>query len=113
MDHGKPGNGGFHEKVAAVLVLLLLSAAVWADSLWVGTWVQRATGQGMTLAMTVEEVGGGWKFTYKLTGPNMPPMVITFATQLDGKTRRQWSTASRQAKPWQSERSIVGTMSGC
>jgi hypothetical protein len=73
------------KRIAVVLILLLLSATVWADSVWVGTWVQRATGQGMTLTMTVEEAGGGWKLTYKLTWPNTPPMAITFATQLDGK----------------------------
>jgi hypothetical protein len=35
--------------------------------------------------MTVEEVGGGWKLTYRVSGANMPPMLITCATQLDGK----------------------------
>ncbi len=73
------------KKVAVVLILLLFNATAWADNPWVGTWVQRDFGQGMSLTLTVEEAGSGLKFTYRVTGPNMPAITMIVATQLDGK----------------------------
>jgi len=36
--------------------------------------------------MTVEEVGSGWKLTYKIVGPDAPgPIYSTVLSQLDGK----------------------------
>jgi hypothetical protein len=75
------------KRLAVVLGLLSLSPTVWADPLWVGSWVQRDPGQGFRLTMTVEEVGNGMKFTYKLFGPNLPAAgnILIIQTQLDGK----------------------------
>ena len=72
-------------RIAVVLVLLGLSVTVRADSVWVGTWVQRQTGQGLALSMTLEEVGNSWKLTYKLTGPNTPTITINVLLPLDGR----------------------------
>ena len=43
-----------------------------ADSLWRGTWNLREPPQGGHLTMTVEEVGTGWKLTYKIVDANAP-----------------------------------------
>lgn len=71
--------------MAFVVCLLSLSSMVWAESLWIGTWVLRDPPQGGHLTMAVEEVGTGWKLTYKLVGPNAPSGSSTVLTQLDGK----------------------------
>jgi len=72
--------------MAFVVCLLSLSSMVGADSLWSGTWVLREPPQGGSLTMTVEEVGSGWKLTYKLVGPDAPGTIYsTVLTQLDGK----------------------------
>jgi len=72
--------------VAFVVCLLSLSSMVGADSLWSGTWVLREPPQGGRLTMTVEEVGSGWKLTYKIVGPDAPgPIYSTVLTPLDGK----------------------------
>jgi hypothetical protein len=69
-------------RIAVFVGLLSLSAAVWADSPWIGTWVQR---HGV-LTMTVEETGNGLKFTYKVVGPTAPAgNLMTIVSQLDGK----------------------------
>jgi hypothetical protein len=73
--------------IAVILGLLCLSPTVWADPLWVGSWVQRDPGQGFRLTMTVEEVGNGLKFTYEFFDPNLPATgtILIIQTQLDGK----------------------------
>lgn len=72
--------------MAFVVCLLSLSSIVGAESLWGGTGVLREPQQGGRLAMTVEEVGSGWKFPYKIVGPDAPgPIYSTVLTQLDAK----------------------------
>ena len=72
--------------MAFVVCLLSLSSLVGAESLWSGTWVLREPPQGGRLTMTVEEVGSGWKLTYKLVGPAAPGTIVsTVLTPLDGK----------------------------
>lgn len=79
------------KRMAFVVCLLLsLSSAAWADSLWKGTWVQREPQKEGHLMMTVEEVGTGWKITYKMAGQDAPgSFVSTVLTQLDGKPSGQ------------------------
>jgi hypothetical protein len=50
---------------------------VGADSLLSGTWVFREPPQGGHLTMTVEEVGSGWKLTYKIVGPEAPGTIYS------------------------------------
>ncbi len=72
--------------MAFVVCLLSLSSIVGGENLWSGTWVLREPPQGGRLTMTVEEVGSGWKLTYKIVGPDAPgPIYSTVLTQLDGK----------------------------
>jgi len=72
--------------MAFVVCLLSLSSTVGADNLWSGTWVLREPPKGGRLTMTVEEVGSGWKLTYKLVGPDAPGTIVsTVLTLLDGK----------------------------
>ena len=69
-----------------VVCLFSLSSMVGADSLWSGTWVVREPPQGGRITMTVEEVGTGWKLTYKVVSPDAPgSLVSTLLTPLDGK----------------------------
>jgi hypothetical protein len=71
------------KRIAVVVGLLSLSATVWADSPWVGTWVQRKPG---ILTMIVEETGNALKFSYKIVGPGAPAdPIMTIQSQLDGK----------------------------
>lgn len=74
-------------RMALVVCLLCsLSFAAWADSLWNGTWVLREAHPGGQLTMNVEEVGTGWKVTYKVVGPGAPGASDSFLmTPLDGK----------------------------
>ena len=73
-------------RVAFVVCLLSLSSMVGADSLWSRTWVLREPPQGGHLTITVEEVGSGWKLTYKIVGPEAPGTIYSrVLTQLDGK----------------------------
>ena len=73
-------------RLAFVLCLLSLNSMVGADSLWSGTWGSREPPQGGHLTMTVEEVGSGWKLTYKIVGPEAPGTIYSrVLTQLDGK----------------------------
>ena len=71
--------------MAFVICLLSLSSLVGAESLWSGTWVLRDPPQGGHLTMTVEEVGTGWKLTYKIAGQAPGSPVSTVLTPLDGK----------------------------
>jgi hypothetical protein len=69
-----------------VVCLFSLNSMVGADSLWSGTWVVREPPQGGRITMTVEEVGTGWKLTYKVVSPGAPGSIVsTVLTQLDGK----------------------------
>lgn len=71
--------------MAFVVCLLSLSSLVGADSLWSGTWVLREPPQAGRLTMTVEEVGTGWKLTYKVVGPSAPGSTVsTVLTPLNG-----------------------------
>lgn len=77
-------------RMAFVVCLLSLSSLAWADSLWSGTWVQREPQKEGHLMMTVEEVGTGWKITYKMADQDAPgSFVSTVLTQLDGKDAPQ------------------------
>ena len=72
--------------LAFVVCLLSLSSLVRAESLWSGTWVLRENPPGGQLTMTVEEVGTGWKLTYKVVGPTAAASTVsTVLTPLDGK----------------------------
>jgi hypothetical protein len=71
-------------RLAFVVCLLSLSSLVGAESLWSGTWVLREPPQGSHLTMTLEEVGTGWKLTYKIAGQAPGSPVSTVLTQLDG-----------------------------
>ena len=67
--------------LAVVVCLLSLSPLVQADSLPIGTWVQR---DGV-LTMTVEETGNGVQFTYKLVGPDgSASTIMSILSRLDG-----------------------------
>jgi len=69
-----------------VVCLLSLSSLVGAESLWSGTWVLRENPSGGQLTMKVEEVGTGWKLTYKVVAPTaVASTVSTVLTPLDGK----------------------------
>ena len=74
-------------RIALVVCFLGLSHIVQADSLPVGTWVQRrAPGQSASFTMTVEAAGNGRKLTYNLVGADAPAgALMTVLTQLDGK----------------------------
>ena len=72
-------------RMAFVICLLSLSSVAVADSLWNGTWVQREPQQEGRLMMTIEEVGTGWKVTYKIAGQALGSPVSTVLTPLDGK----------------------------
>jgi hypothetical protein len=75
----------FHGMVLVVW-LLSLSSMVGADSLWSGTWVLSENPPGGRLMMSVEEVGTGWKLTYKVVGPTAAASTVsTVLTPLDGK----------------------------
>jgi hypothetical protein len=72
--------------MAFVVCLLSLSSMVGADSLWSGTWVLREPPHEGRLIMTVEEVGTGWKLTYKVVGPDASGSTVsTVLTSLNGK----------------------------
>jgi hypothetical protein len=72
--------------LAFVVCLLSLSSLVGAETLWSGTWVLRESPPGGHLTMTLEEVGTGWKLTYKVVGPTAAASTVsTVLTPLDGK----------------------------
>jgi len=72
--------------LAFVVWLLSLSSLVEAESPWSGTWVLHENPPGGRLTMTVEEVGTGWKLTYKVVGPTAAASTVsTVLTPLDGK----------------------------
>ena len=49
-------------------------------------FLPRTDGLSGGLMMTVEEVGTGWKLTYKVVGPDAPGSIVwTVLTMLDGK----------------------------
>src|SRR5712692_454654 len=73
------------KRIALVACLFSLSPIVRADSLPVGTWIQRSPQPGGSITMTVEAVGPGRKLTYTISGPNATRSVMTVLTQLDGK----------------------------
>lgn len=64
-------------RLAFVVCILSLNSKVGADSLWNGTWVFREPPQGGDLTMTIEEVGSGWKLTYKIVGPEAPRTIYS------------------------------------
>ena len=73
-------------RLALAVGLLGLSSMAWAESPWGGTWILREPPQGVHLTMIVEEVGTGWKLTYKIVDPKAPGTISsTILTQLDGK----------------------------
>ena len=99
-------------RMAFVVSLLSLSPMVGADSLWSATWILRETTPGGHLTMTVEEVGTGWKLTYKIVGLDGAGTIFSTILTLDGRGFLHWSMASQQrATRWGSERSIVVTRS--
>ena len=99
-------------RMAFVVCLLSLSSMAGADSLWSGTWVLREPPQGGHLIMTVEEVGSGWKLTYKVVGPDAPGSIVsTFLTPLDGKDVPLLVNGKPSGQRWGSKGSIVITQS--
>ena len=68
------------KRTALVLCLLSLGQFVRAESLPVGTWVQRTSQAPLTL--TIEAVGAARKLTYTGAGQQG---ALTVLTQLDGK----------------------------
>jgi hypothetical protein len=71
---------------AFVVWLLSPSFLVGAESPWSGTWVLRENPPEGQLTMKVEEVGVGWKLTYKVVGPTAAVSTVsTVLTRLDGK----------------------------
>jgi hypothetical protein len=77
------------KRIASLVVLLALSVESWAASPWSGVWVLRDTTTPFRLTMTLEEVGSGWKITYRIPVPDRQggaaPSVMTVETGLDGK----------------------------
>ncbi len=72
--------------LAFVVCLLSLNSLVGAESLWSGTWVLRENPPAGHLTMKVEEVGTGWKLTYKVVGTTAAMSnVSTVLTSLDGE----------------------------
>lgn len=73
-------------RFASVLAVLLAigSIAVLRAQLGVGNWVQTIGGKVTGMTLTVEACcGSGYKLTYHL--PEMPGMVMTVESALDGK----------------------------
>jgi hypothetical protein len=69
-------------RIAVILGLLSMSVTAWADSPWVGTWVQR----GGAMTMTVQQAGDGLKFSYSIVVPGQATSTVqTIQSQLDGK----------------------------
>jgi hypothetical protein len=58
------------KRMAFVVVLLALSTELWAASPWSGVWILRDSTTGFRLTMTLEEVGAGWKITYRIPVPD-------------------------------------------
>jgi hypothetical protein len=76
------------KRVALFVVLLALSTDSWTASPWAGVWVLRDSTKGFRLTMTLEEVGAGWKITYRIPGQDAraaAASVMTIETALDGK----------------------------
>jgi hypothetical protein len=78
------------KRIALFIVLLALSSAAWAASPWEGEWVMRETATKFRLTMTLKEVGGGWKITYRIPVPDAKggaagAGIMTIETALDGK----------------------------
>jgi hypothetical protein len=77
------------KRVAFFVVLLALSTESWTASPWAGVWVMRNSTKGVRLTMTLEEVGTGWKITYRIPGQDArgaaASSVMTIETALDGK----------------------------
>lgn len=66
-----------------------MSIESWAASPWSGVWLLRDTTSKFRLTMTVEEVGGGWKMTWKIPVPDTKGSatyaVMTAESSLNGK----------------------------
>ena len=77
------------KRMACLVALLALSTEAWAASPWCGTWVLRDPTSKFRVTMTLEEVGSGWKLTYRIPVPNAGSTavtsVMTVETALDGK----------------------------
>jgi hypothetical protein len=76
------------KRMVFFVVLLAWSTASWAASPWSGVWVQRDSKLKSGFTMTLEEVGSGWKITYRIAGKTARgaavSSVMTIQTALDG-----------------------------
>lgn len=77
-------------RITLFIVLLAVCTESWAASPWEGEWLMRDTGKGFRLTMTLKEVGGGWKITYRIPVPDAKggaagTSIMTIETALDGK----------------------------
>jgi hypothetical protein len=78
------------KRVAFIFVAFFaLSTPLLAASPWSGVWVMREAAAGFRLTMTLEEVGAGWKITYRIPVPDAhgtaTTSIMTVETALDGK----------------------------
>jgi hypothetical protein len=77
------------KRIAFFLCMLGLSNIAWAASPWSGTWLLRGGAKEFPLVMVVEDVGPGWRVTYRIPVPNSKggstTTVMTMETALDGK----------------------------
>jgi hypothetical protein len=77
------------KRMACFVALLAVSTPSWAASSWSGVWLLRESAAGFRLTMTIEDVGAGWKITYRIPAPaargTATTSVMTVETALDGK----------------------------
>ena len=71
--------------IALVLGLAALIPALLADGIPVGTWVRRATPDGMVATLIVEAAGAGQKFTFKVKVASGAFSTMIVTTLGDGK----------------------------
>ncbi len=86
------------KRIPLIVCLFSLSPIIRADSLPVGTWVQRNPQQGTVITMTVEAVGAGRKLSYTFAGSKAPRSIMTIVTQLDGKDTEVLVDGKRSAE---------------
>jgi hypothetical protein len=74
---------------AFLLVLLAVSAESWGASPWEGTWLMREQSKKFQLSMTIKEVPGGWKISWRVPTPDAKGaasyVTMTADSALDGK----------------------------
>ena len=77
------------KRIAFLFVLFALSTESWGASPWEGTWLMREPSKKFQLTMTVKEVAGGWKISWRDPVPDAKGsasyVTMTAETALDGK----------------------------